>query len=200
MDVVILDTDRPLVWINDVSYATFTRCRIFLILYTLKHFLIALLISLVLLCSHCKPWIKKKGERWQFFKHLLKGWAHVWACHETTAEFLPYSHFDEPSESLGRSQVKSGASCTFWCFVSDRAAFVQLSERERFAVCQSVFGNHKHTAFVNFHLILRLCRHHYTCVSYCFHGHQVRNYGILSVYSFPVRSPVHFSSVQLLRH
>lgn len=99
-----------------------------------KWILTELLICLFMYCSHYRPWMKKKRKRWQFFKHLLKSWIHVWACHETTEEFLPYSHFDEPLESLGKSQVKSGASCTFWCFVSNRAAFVQLSERERFTV------------------------------------------------------------------
>lgn len=54
----------------------------------------------------------------------------------------------------GWSQVKSGASCTFWCFVSNRAAFVQLSEGKRFTACQSVFSNHRHTASIHFYLIL----------------------------------------------
>lgn len=43
-----------------------------------------------------------------------------------------------------------GPSCTFWCFVSNRAAFVQLSEREGLAARRSVFSNHKHTACVYF--------------------------------------------------
>lgn len=84
----------------------------------------------------------KIEKRWQFFKERFKSW-------ETTVDFLPYSHFDEPLESLGESQMKSGASCTLWCFVSNRAAFVQLSGKERFTVCRSVFSNHKHTACVH---------------------------------------------------
>ena len=34
-----------------------------------------------------------------------------------------------------------------------RAAFVQLSEKERFTVCRSVFSNHKHgvCSFISFH-------------------------------------------------
>lgn len=79
-----------------------------------------------------------------------------------------------------------GPSCTFWCFVSNRAAFVQLSEREGLAARRSVFSNHKHTACVyfSFKFFYQGNKDAVTRVSYRHHEHhQLRMWGIVPVFA-----------------